>query len=71
VASSWYAATPVDTVNLGLCDACARLRRLTAEGLVPVHYLALPVSNRAIHTVGAARVRGRCPGSGKAPRRQR
>jgi hypothetical protein len=56
-------------VNLGLCDACARLRRLTTEGLVPVHYLALPVSNRAIHSVGAGRVRRRCPGSGKAPRR--
>jgi hypothetical protein len=56
-------------MSLGLCDACARLRRLTTEGLVPVHYLALPVSNRAIHSVGARRVRRRCPGSGKAPRR--
>jgi hypothetical protein len=56
-------------MNLGLCDACARLRRLTAEGLVPVHYLALPVSVRAIHAAGAARVRRRCPGSLKAPRR--
>jgi hypothetical protein len=59
----------VTRMNLGLCDTCARLRRLTAEGLVPVHYLSLPVSNRAIRTVGAARVRRRCPGSGKAARR--
>jgi hypothetical protein len=55
-------------VNLGLCDACARLKRLTTDQLVPVHYLALPVSQRAIHAAGAARVRRRCPGSGKAPR---
>jgi hypothetical protein len=55
--------------DLGVCDACARLRRLTAEGVVGVHYIGLPVSNRAIHSVGARRVRRRCPGSGKAPRR--
>jgi hypothetical protein len=55
-------------MNLGLCDACARLKRLTGEGLVPVHYLALPVSQRAIHAAGAARVRRRCPGSGRPPR---
>jgi hypothetical protein len=54
---------------IGLCDACARARRLTSDGLVPVHYIALPVSNRAIHSVGSRRVRRRCPGSQKPPRR--
>jgi hypothetical protein len=56
-------------MSLGLCDACARLRRLTSDGMVPAHYLALPVSNRAVRTVGAGRVGRRCPGSGKPPRR--
>jgi hypothetical protein len=56
-------------MSLGLCDACARLKRLTTDNLLPTHYLALPVSNRAIHDVGTARVRRRCPGSGKVPRR--
>jgi hypothetical protein len=56
-------------MNLGICNACARLQRLTTDNLIPVHYLALPVSQRAIHSVGAARVRRRCPGSGRPPRR--
>jgi hypothetical protein len=55
---------------MALCDACARLKKLTAHGKVPIHYLALPVSNRAIHTVGARRVRRRCPGSGRPPRKR-
>jgi hypothetical protein len=56
---------------MALCDNCARLKKLTAEGKVPLHYLAMPVSNRAIHSVQerAARVRRRCPGSGQPPRR--
>ena len=56
-------------MTLGLCDACGRLKRLTGEGVLPVHYFGLPVSNRAIRTVGQGKVRRRCPGSGKAPRR--
>jgi hypothetical protein len=55
-------------MKLGLCDSCARLTRLSSDGKIPVHYLALPVSNRAIRTVGAGRVRRRCPGSGRPPR---
>jgi hypothetical protein len=56
-------------VTLGICDACARLKRLTIEGALPVHYLAIPVSARAVRTVGAGRVRRRCPGSSRPPRR--
>lgn len=57
-------------MTAGTCDGCGRVRRLTVDGLVPVHYLTLPVSNRAVRTVGAGRVRRRCPGSGRPPRRR-
>ena len=57
-------------MKLGLCSHCARLKRLTTEGAVPVHYLAIPVSAKAIHAVGSRRVKRRCPGSGKAPQRR-
>lgn len=53
----------------GTCDGCAGLKRLRDDGTVPTHYLAIPVSRRAVRTVGAGRVRRRCPGSGKPPRR--
>jgi len=55
---------------LGTCDACARRKVLRTDGTVPAHYLTLDVSRRAATTVGAARVRRRCPGSGKAPRKE-
>jgi hypothetical protein len=51
-------------VTTGTCGYCARLKRLTVDGLVPTHYLAIDVSRRAVRTVGAGRVRRRCPGSG-------
>jgi hypothetical protein len=56
-------------MKLGTCDDCAGLKRLRDDGTVPTHYLAIPVSRRAVRTVGAGRVRRRCPGSGKQPRR--
>ena len=56
-------------MNLGTCDGCAGRKRLRDDGTVPIHYVGIPVSAKAIHSVGAARVRRRCPGSGKAPRR--
>jgi hypothetical protein len=56
-------------MNLGLCDACAKLKRLTTEGVLPVHYIGIAVSARAVRSVGAGRVKRRCPGSLKAPRR--
>jgi hypothetical protein len=55
-------------VTTGTCAYCARLRRPTVDGLVPVHYLTIPVSARAVRTVGAGRVRRRCPGSARPPR---
>jgi hypothetical protein len=55
-------------MTLGTCDGCAGLKRLRDDGTVPVHYLAIPVSRRAIPAVGAGRVRRRCPGSGWPPR---
>jgi hypothetical protein len=45
-----------------------RLKWLNGDSLVPLHMLAIDVSRRAIQTIGAARVRRRCPGSGKPPR---
>jgi hypothetical protein len=56
-------------MKLGTCDGCAGLKRLRDDGAVPTHYLAIPVSRRAIPAVGAGRVCRRCPGSGKPPRR--
>jgi hypothetical protein len=45
------------------------MKRLTDQGLVPVHYIGIPVSARAVRSVGAGRVKRRCPGSLKRPRR--
>jgi hypothetical protein len=56
-------------MKLGTCEGCAGLKRLRDDSTVPVHYLAIPVSRRAVRTVGAGRVRRQCPGSGKPPRR--
>jgi len=58
------------TAAHGLCGYCARTKRLTTDSLLPVHYLTIPVSARAVHQVGARRVKRKCPGSGKAPRRR-
>lgn len=55
--------------TVGTCPYCARLKRLDAAGRLPVHYLAIPVSRRAVPAVGAGRVRRRCAGSGRLPRR--
>lgn len=55
--------------DLGTCAYCARLRKLDQHGLVVTHYLAINVSGSAVRTVGAGRVRRKCSGSGKAPRR--
>jgi hypothetical protein len=52
----------------GLCTYCAQSKRLDAHGLVVTHYLSIPVSAKAIRSVGAGRVRRRCQGSGKPPR---
>lgn len=53
----------------GTCDYCTRLLKLRDDGLIPRHYLSIPVSRRAVPTVGAGRVRRLCSGSGKPPRR--
>jgi hypothetical protein len=55
--------------TLGTCDGCAKLKRLDTAGHVRAHYFAITVSRSAVRTVGAGRVRRRCPGSGKPPRR--
>jgi hypothetical protein len=52
----------------GLCDYCARTKKLDQAGLVVTHYVAIPVSAKAIHAVGSGRVRRRCGGSGRPPR---
>jgi hypothetical protein len=56
------------TMPHALCEICARTRRLDERGRVVTHYLALDVSAKAVRTVGAGRVRRRCPGSGRPPR---
>jgi hypothetical protein len=53
----------------GTCSYCARLKRLDGDGLVVAHYLAINVSRSAVRSVGAGRVRRKCGGSGKVPRR--
>jgi hypothetical protein len=53
----------------GTCDGCARLKRLDGQGLVVAHYIAIRVSRSAVRYTGAGRVRRKCSGSGKAPRR--
>ncbi len=55
--------------TLGRCDMCTRLLRLRADGTVPRHYLSIPVSARAVRTVGTGRVKRLCSGSGRLPRR--
>lgn len=56
-------------MKVGVCDGCAGLKRLRDDGAVPIHMIGIPISAKAIHSVGARRVRRRCPGSGKPPRR--
>jgi len=56
-------------MRLGTCGGCAGQKRLRDYGTIPIHYVGIPVSRRAVRTVGAGRVRRRCPGSGKQPRR--
>jgi hypothetical protein len=56
-------------VTHGHCDYCARTKPLDRHGRIVAHYLTIPVSAKAIRAVGASRVRRRCPGSGKQPRR--
>jgi hypothetical protein len=53
----------------GLCQSCGRLKRLDEAGTVAFHHLTIPVSAKAIHAAGGRRVRRRCPGSGRPPRR--
>jgi hypothetical protein len=55
----------------GTCDRCARVKRLTRDGLIVGHVYSLPVSRHAVPTVGAARVKRKCPGSGRLPRKVR
>ena len=49
------------------CSFCARLRPVTRQGVIALHYLALDVSARVAPVVGRGRVRRRCPGSYRRP----
>jgi hypothetical protein len=55
---------------LGYCDGCGRLKQLRADGTVPRHYHAITVSRRVVPLLGRGRVRRRCSGSGRPPRRR-
>jgi hypothetical protein len=59
----------VGSNGIGSCDGCGKLKRLDQAGLVVGHYYAITVSRSAVRSVGAGRVRRKCPGSGKVPRR--
>jgi hypothetical protein len=56
-------------VTVAICDYCGRLRELDGQGRIVRHRVSIPVSRAAIHSVGRAKVRPVCSGSGKAPRR--
>jgi hypothetical protein len=56
-------------VTVGICDGCGGMKRVRDDNTIPIHYVGIPVSRRAVKTVGAGRVRRRCPGSLKRPRR--
>jgi hypothetical protein len=56
-------------MTAGVCDGCGKLKKLDQAGRVIGHYYAIDVSRRAVTTVGRGRVRRRCGGSGKRPRR--
>jgi hypothetical protein len=56
-------------MNAGTCDGCGRLKRLDQAGRIVTHLFAIDVSRRVVPTVGKGRVRRRCPGSGRPPRR--
>jgi hypothetical protein len=56
-------------VITGTCDGCAGTKRLRDDGTIPVHYIGIAVSVRAVRSVGAGKVRRKCPGSGRRPRR--
>jgi hypothetical protein len=58
-------------VSLGICDACAKLKRLDQAGALVLHHVTIRVSAKAIRPAPTDRVRRRCPGSGKPPRRGR
>jgi hypothetical protein len=56
-------------MTTGTCQHCGRQWKLDGRGNLIAHMLRIDVSRRAVRTVGAGRVRRRCPGSGKPPRR--
>jgi hypothetical protein len=55
-------------MTYGHCDYCAATKRLDQHGRIVTHYLAIPVTRRAIPSVGPGRVRRRCSGSSRPPR---
>jgi len=57
-------------MTTGTCPHCARTKRLDRRGLVPTHYLTLIVNTRPLPFLAPGRVRRRCSGSGKPPRRR-
>jgi hypothetical protein len=58
----------VSDLATGICQHCARRKRLDAAGFVVAHYLTLRVSRRALPLVGAGQVKRLCSGSKRLPR---
>jgi len=53
------------------CAWCHRDVPIRADGKLKRHTITLPVSARAVHTVGAGSVQRRCSGSDKPPEAMR
>jgi len=46
-----------------VCRYCMKPVQVRADGKLARHHVSIPVSRRAVHTVGAGSVRRRCSGS--------
>lgn len=53
--------------DLGTCDGCGLLRKLTSTGVVALHYIRVPSYQR--NTLKVRKTRQACPGSNRPPRR--
>jgi hypothetical protein len=48
-----------------VCRYCMQRAHVRADGRLAIHHITLPVSARAVNTVGAGSVKRRCSGSAR------